>query len=253
MIEGGERVVELPMSRARRLSDTVDDSLKRVAGRALRTTVYRPGKVRPVLFGNGSRIRLTVESRAPLHKYLGTAEWELGKYMRQLAPPGARCFDVGGYDGHIAMTLARMTGETAYCFEPNASASANIKRNLALNGELGKKVRLFQTYIADISQDDPPIDSLDGLIARGDVPEPDFVKIDVECAEMLVLAGARQLLRERRPNLLIEVHSRELSMECLLYLEDLGYNPEPTVPQRKRFRENRGDDLNECIVAFGER
>ena len=45
--------------------------------------------------------------------------------------------------------------------------------------------------------------TMDGLIAEG-VPAPDFIKIDVEGAEHLVLAGAAACLARQRPVLIIE-------------------------------------------------
>jgi len=45
--------------------------------------------------------------------------------------------------------------------------------------------------------------TMDGLIAEG-VPTPDFIKIDVEGAEHLVLAGAAACLARQRPILIIE-------------------------------------------------
>lgn len=222
-----------------------------VSGQALRATLFRPGKTRPVLFGPGRCIKLVVDPAAPLHKYLGTAEMELTRYIRRFARPGARCFDVGGYDGHVAMTLARLTGADVCCFEAGDAAADRIRDNLALNPSLATHVRLIHTFVADETHVNPKVDTLDDLIERGEVFEPDFVKIDVERAEMQVLQGATRLLSERKPDLLIEIHSAKLAAECLLQLEAAGYKPEPTVPQRKWLRENRGEEPNEWIVAAG--
>src|SRR5258705_11359100 len=45
--------------------------------------------------------------------------------------------------------------------------------------------------------------TIDGLIAEG-VPEPDFIKCDVEGAEARVVAGARSLIARRHPIWLLE-------------------------------------------------
>ena len=50
---------------------------------------------------------------------------------------------------------------------------------------------------------DVEVSTIDALIASG-VPEPDFIKCDVEGAELLVLAGATRLLARRRPIWLLE-------------------------------------------------
>jgi FkbM family methyltransferase len=61
-------------------------------------------------------------------------------------------------------------------------------------------------YLAGLDEDGPvavPTSTIDALIADG-VPEPDFIKCDVEDAEGLVIAGARALLARRRPIWLLE-------------------------------------------------
>jgi FkbM family methyltransferase len=49
--------------------------------------------------------------------------------------------------------------------------------------------------------------SLDEFLKTG--PEPDFVKCDVEGAEVEVFRGAERLLEEKRPGILCELHSEE--------------------------------------------
>ncbi|NUQ12496.1 MAG: FkbM family methyltransferase [Gemmatimonadaceae bacterium] len=62
------------------------------------------------------------------------------------------------------------------------------------------------------------------LHAAGEVPAPDVIKIDVEGAERLVLAGAARLLRERRPVVILSVHSDDLDRDCRATLSGLGYS-----------------------------
>jgi hypothetical protein len=56
---------------------------------------------------------------------------------------------------------------------------------------------------------DVPLDSIDRRIAMG-LPEPDFVKIDVEGLELNVLRGMPHLLERRRPVLYIEIHGADM-------------------------------------------
>lgn len=48
------------------------------------------------------------------------------------------------------------------------------------------------------------VDRLDAVVARADVTRVDFIKIDVEGAEHLVLRGAEQTLREHKPVVVFE-------------------------------------------------
>lgn len=52
--------------------------------------------------------------------------------------------------------------------------------------------------------------TVDTLVNRGEVPAPDFLKIDVEGHELKVLYGARKTLAIKRPDLLIEFHSKTI-------------------------------------------
>ena len=69
--------------------------------------------------------------------------------------------------------------------------------------------------------------SLDALVSNGEVGTPDFVKIDVEGAEMLVLSGAASLLAEAHPTIVLSAHSDELREQCGDSLASFGYCVQP--------------------------
>ena len=53
---------------------------------------------------------------------------------------------------------------------------------------------------------------------------PDFLKCDVEGAEVEVFRGARQLLKEKRPGIICEMHSEENQRALLEEFARLGYS-----------------------------
>jgi hypothetical protein len=65
---------------------------------------------------------------------------------------------------------------------------------------------------------------LDGLIEKGIIPSPDFIKIDVEGAEMLVLNGSKNTLRTYHPKILLSTHGRLIHTQCIEFLKARGYN-----------------------------
>ena len=56
---------------------------------------------------------------------------------------------------------------------------------------------------------------------------PDVIKIEVEGAELRVLKGAKSILTQARPSVLLSVHSVELRDACLAYLDALQYQSQP--------------------------
>ena len=218
-------------------------------GRTMRLTIFRSGKQRRVWFGMGRGIKLTIDPHAPLHKYIGTIECELSPSIKRLTERGTLCFDIGGYDAQFAMTLARRSGAKVCSFEIAEERAAAMRDNITLN-VLNSQVRVINTNVSDRTAACPREDTVDDMIAQGHVFVPDFVKIDVEGDEMKVLRGATHLLRSRMPHVLVEIHSTELALECLQYLERIGYKPE-TIARRRWLRENRGTGRNEWLVARG--
>jgi hypothetical protein len=54
-------------------------------------------------------------------------------------------------------------------------------------------------------------------------PAPDWIKVDVEGGEGAVFRGARRLLREAAPALLIELHGPESAADVWDVLRGVGY------------------------------
>lgn len=224
------------------------EGIRRRTGAAARASVIRPGRVWRIPWGIGRGLRLIVEHGAPLHRYIGTSEIELSRFIRRFARPGAICFDVGAYDGYVALIMARLTGAPVWCFDYDPERVSRIHNNLVLNPSLAPLVHVEETYVAHETRDSPRTDTIDDLIARLGVA-PDLLMIDVEGAEAPVLSGSSRLLREKPPNLIIETHSTRSSAECLALIDSAGYRPR-TVPRRRLLRENRGTGHNEWIVAL---
>jgi hypothetical protein len=81
----------------------------------------------------------------------------------------------------------------------------------------------FQPDAASVDHLTVNVRSLDSLIAAGEAEAPDFVKVDVEGAELSALQGAARLIEDHGPSFLIEVHSIELARGCRQVLSAAGY------------------------------
>jgi FkbM family methyltransferase len=160
-------------------------------------------------------------------------------FLATLDLRGQTVVDAGGYEGIYTLAFARAVGPEGrvITFEPNPDNVRRIGENVRLNGFTNVEVRalalgrepgrlnlviptaepargsLEAEYQASLRQRHATrtiaveVDSLDGQFAGDGWPRPDFVKIDVEAAELAVLEGMRRLLQSPGPALFIELHS----------------------------------------------
>ena len=203
-----------------------------------------------VALGPAAGLRLEADPDVPLTAYLGIFEWELDRHVRALCRPGTRAFDVGGYNGYYALAFSRLSGAPVICLDSDEAACDRIRRTCRANGHVGARILVRETYAAWEINEAQNCTTLDALAAERDGFVPDLVKIDVEGAELSVLGGMPELLAQRRPHLIVEVHSAELERQCGDLLLSQGYAP-LVVTQRRRARQRGRGEHNRWLVARG--
>lgn len=154
--------------------------------------------------------------------------------LDQLLSPGDVFIDVGANVGLYTLKGARLVGQTGkvIALEPGAEAYDHLVANLALNAF--SWVRPMKVAASDVSGEavlhhvplgrDPQAFSLianaralegevvetltlDSLVAHCDLDRVDLIKIDVEGAEPMVIAGAQTLLSSLRPAVIFECNA----------------------------------------------
>jgi FkbM family methyltransferase len=158
-------------------------------------------------------------------------------------PSGSTVFDVGANVGYVTIPLALAVGPSGrvWAFEPDAENVKRLSDNVALNRLNNVEIRQIaigaddgktDLYLSDdpvfhtiaIHDERMPITdayemrkSVKVTLARLDTvwnqagsPDVDFVKIDVEGAELYVLEGGKHLIESCRPTLLIETTDARL-------------------------------------------
>jgi FkbM family methyltransferase len=181
-------------------------------------------------------------------------------FLEGLKFTGQTVYDIGGYEGIFTLFFARRIGMIGrlVTFEPNPANYARIVENVRLNGFTNVEVRRLalgarpgraclvypksETWRGSLVEDiqeqirqeksvemiEVDMDTIDHQISLG-MPRPDFLKIDVEGFERNVLEGMAEMIAERRPRLLIEVHGadkqRKLknATDVIEYLWHAGY------------------------------
>lgn len=149
--------------------------------------------------------------------------------------PGMVAWDIGANVGLFAYPTAHLSRAKVVCVEPDPFLAQLLRRTNALpvNADLdvetlcaaiGDRNGIARLRIAGRGRSTSGIEgatvstqhgetrevmtvpmlALDTLLE--DFPPPAFLKVDVEGAELLLLAGARRVLSEARPIILIEVN-----------------------------------------------
>lgn len=186
--------------------------------------------------------RVPVSDAVKTSIYLGVFEYEIAPFFKDLVRPGCRCFDVGGgADGYYALVLARLSGTNVVVFEPNSQSCKKLDQIGTINQA---PITVVNKSIS--SRDSAEALTLSTAAARYFVP--DFIKIDIEGAEVAALQGAKALLQQHKPHLIVETHSRALEDDCIHLLAEFGYSPQ-IVGQRRLFKEDRPIEHNRWLIC----
>lgn len=162
---------------------------------------------------------------------------------RRLLKPGMRCFDAGMYRGWDALLLAHLTGSEVVSFDGNPKCLELATGFLAPSGS---KIRLENAYLTDGTDGKATLDE-----AAKKYFMPDFIKIDVEGAEAMVLGGAGRILSQHKPSLIVEMHGAAVEAQCVARLHEFGYAPITVDRSRGALTENRGSGHNRWLVCEG--
>jgi len=169
---------------------------------------------------------------SPECRYLS---WNPAEYaaFRSAVKPGMTALDVGANVGAYSLLLGQWVGASGavFAFEPAATARDGLQRHIQLNaldgvvravaaavGAAPAKARFILESTAGegrlatagdngAATVEIPVTTIDEFCARERLT-PDFIKIDVEGAELEVLRGARQTIHRTRGRLalFVEMH-----------------------------------------------
>jgi hypothetical protein len=182
--------------------------------------------------------------------FVGTYEREIHGWLRRLSKMIEFGADIGAAEGMYTLYLHERTKAlSVYAFEPDAAAFVLLEQNLLLNRLANsQRLRVHMCGVSDISGDG--LVSLDSLLA--DSCERGLIKVDVEGAEVMVLRGARNLLRCPGVRWLIETHSLKSEAECLSLLRSNGLYTSvvATAWWRRILPETRPIAHNRWLVAY---
>ncbi len=206
-------------------------------------------------FKSGHRAGLEMKLKLPEESefHLETHDPEVTVLLCKNIQPGFTVVDVGAHIGYFTMLISRLAGPEGKVFalEPLPKNVIRLEEHLfrnhcsqntkvlplALAEYDGKEQFLYfdfstigrfssiESEVKDKPSGDITVEcrTLDSLIQDNSILSPDFVKIDVEGAELRVLQGMENLFKVSRPKLLIEFHNKKVFKEIMEFLENRGY------------------------------
>ena len=188
--------------------------------------------------------------------WLGRYEIEKGVLLTERVTSGSVVFDIGAQAGYHTLLAARLVepGGTVYAFEPMPRNLDYLRKHIAMHAL--SNVEVIDAAVADYSGTalfDHGLSfmaghlsehgtlrvqclRLDQQVFSGKLPMPDFLKIDVEGAELKVLRGAQTILSQCQPEIFLDTHEflggefSSIHSQCCQFLTELGYRVELIGP-----------------------
>lgn len=199
--------------------------------------------------GPAQGLWLRLNPRTGKDYFAGGGEPEVQQVLQNQLRPGMTFYDIGANIGLFSLIAGRLVGESGrvVAFEADPEIAARLRGHVSRNGfgrvSVEEKAVWSETKIVDFARIDPetsPDRGLGHVAAAGERntieigavslddfalthPAPDFLKCDVEGAEIEVFQGARRLLGQKRLGIICEMHSEENRRQLVEEFSSAGY------------------------------
>jgi FkbM family methyltransferase len=186
---------------------------------------------------------------------LGSPEIYHLTYFRSRLQESSVVFDIGAYIGTYTFVASQTARKgKVYAFEPDPRSAERLQRSVqisnidniqivqaALGDHTGELPFVLAAYPpqsslsndsasgSDIQSISVQLESLDNYCQAQDITHVDYLKIDVEGAELQVLRGGANMIRTSRPEMIIELHETMApslgytTQDVIEYLQGLNY------------------------------
>lgn len=201
----------------------------------------------------GIRYRFDISDIVSWWNYYGFKEKEQVNLMEKIDKKMV-VFDIGANIGTFSLPFGKKVGNegTIYSFEPFLPTFKKLQHNLSLNEVSIKNVKIFNLGIGKeagtfkfelrdannygmnrVSKNgefEVNITTLDKFISDIQLQKIDWIKIDVEGFEYEVILGAKNLIKQFRPNFFIEINDENLrdqnssAKDVILFFEQENFN-----------------------------
>lgn len=217
-------------------------------------------------YGSPGRLFINLSDSVGLNIAQGSYEQEEVAFVKANLRPGQTFVDLGGNIGFYSILASAIVGTQGkvFTFEPLTINIETIRRSIGENS-FATNIHVEQAIVGDRPRNDmaiiyqtledgsgnsggsfiAPVDSnikahlrrepvrqemLDTFLS--DVTAVDFIKMDIEGAEVLAMRGAKEIFKKFSPIILSEVHTNQLELvsganwrEYFALMHSYGYKP----------------------------
>jgi FkbM family methyltransferase len=175
---------------------------------------------------------------------------------------GGVFYDIGANVGFYSLLASTLIDPgKVFAFEPLPINVSYLRRHLALNHRTNIKVLEIavcdQEGEASFEQEETGsmgrlnqqgklrvrTSTLDTLLRTQEIPPPNYIKMDIEGAELRALLGAEDCFRKFKPRLFLATHGREVHQDCCELLRSWQFEIEVVREQ--------SDDRAEIFAKAG--
>jgi FkbM family methyltransferase len=180
---------------------------------------------------------------------------------KEYISPNSICYDIGAHIGEISVQM-KSSGAEVYAFEPSPNNFPILKSNcehlgikcydVALHESSYECFTRFKDCKTDYKEDGVTLDTvqyikyvnLENFIKENNIPLPNFVKLDVEGMESIVLKTFEFLFNSVRPIIYAEIHAAPRGNSIQNYPD----NPHWKWPEEGGFDFNNLKKFNYSIL-----
>lgn len=180
---------------------------------------------------NGVKVKLPAKY---IRYFPSNYEAENFCFLKSSCVPGAVVLDIGAHIGLFATVAANLPAvEKVYAFEPAPSTLPVLKQTISINHltnaiepvneAMGKETGTITFYISDEEADNSNslvsykedrnlqgvevcINTIDHFVKARNLDRVDFIKIDVEGAELDTIRGGIDVFKKFQPSIILAIH-----------------------------------------------
>ncbi len=156
--------------------------------------------------------------------------------------PDTVFYDVGANVGFYSLLAARLVeGGKVFAFEPAPRNLKYLREHLRLNNVANTEVIAaaiaghegvsafslestgFMGHLSNDGDINVSTTTLDSLLGQRKILPPNYIKMDIEGAELTALQGAQNCIQQYRPQIFLATHGQGIHSQCCQLLESWGF------------------------------